>query len=128
MPKTAPTGAYSGRLSFEADHDSPHYGFHTDLDGNPVVTEDEGKTWRYAEEGDPSHFERYHQRFATVDGTANRLLELQLEHGREKAEELMREEQPHHFEVQSDDPHFDGVLSDPDHIAEKITGHTEAWA
>ena len=114
---------YDGRLAFD-----PETGFHLSEDGDPVVTDDAGKTWRYAEEGDPSHLERYHERHAAVDSTANRLLELQLEHGREKAAELMRDEHPHHFEVQPDDPHADGLKSDPDHVAAKVTSHTGAWA
>ena len=114
--------SYSGRLAFDPD---TH--FHVAEDGRPVVTEDGGKSWRYAEDGDPSHYDRYHQQFAQVDTTANQLGELQLEHGRVEAERLLREQQPHHFEVQPDDAHFAGVRADPDHVAETITGHTEAW-
>lgn len=119
----APSGVYSGRLSFD-----PDTLFHTDPDGNPVVTEDGGKTWRYATESDPSHFDRYHQNFVAIDSTANKLAELQMEHGREKAEELMREQHPHHYEVQPDDPHFAGVRSESDVKSPKLTGHTDAWS
>jgi hypothetical protein len=128
---------YSGRLAYDPETD-----FHTDEEGVPVVTDDGGKTWRYADDSDPSHHERYHERYAGVDGTANRLLELQLEHGRVKAEELMREQEPHHFAPTEDDPHFQEgatdpvtgevthtrVKSDPDHIAATVTGHTDAYA
>ena len=110
---------YSGRLAFD-----PDTGFHTDPDGKPVMTEDEGKTWRYATDADLPHNDRYQQRVLTVDSTANQLMELQLEHGREKAAELV---DAHHFEVQPDDEHFTGVRSDPDPVAETITGHTEAY-
>lgn len=138
--------AYSGRLAFD-----PDTGFHTEMvegtvnvpvqlddgtwgnetqtalvPGKPVVTDDDGKTWRYATDADTPHNDRYATAPLTIDGTANKLLELQLEHGRVKAEEIMREEDPHHFEVQPDDPHFDGIRSDPDHVAETITSHTEA--
>lgn len=139
--------AYTGRLAFD-----PETGFHTEMvegnvnvpvqredgtwenavvptlvPGKRVVTEDGGQTWRYAVAADASHNDRYGERALTVDGTANKLLELQLEHGRAKAEEIMRAEQPHHFEVQPDDPHFDGLRSDPDHVAETVTSHTGAY-
>jgi hypothetical protein len=140
--------AYTGRLAFD-----PETGFHTEMvpgkvnvpieledgtfgnaveerlvPGKRVVTEDGGKTWRYATDDDTPHNARYQQAVATVDSTANLELELQLEHGREKAKEILRAEQPHHFEVQPDDPHFGGIRSDPDHIAETITSHTEAYS
>lgn len=111
--------AYSGRLAFD-----PETEFHVDVDGKPVVTDDEGKTWRYATADDLSHNDRYQQAVAVVDSTANRLAELSLEHGREKAAELV---EPHHFEVQPDDAHFGKVKTDPDHVAETITSHTEAY-
>lgn len=127
-------GEYHGRLTFD-----PENNFHTDDDGNTVVTEDGGKTWRYASDDDDSHFDRYHQQFAGVDGTANRLAELSYEHGRERAEEMLREEQPHHFEPQEGDPHFaagarseSGVVthtrttSVPDQKAATLTGHTDS--
>jgi hypothetical protein len=108
--------------------------------GAQVVTKDKGKTWHIATEEDESHFDRHHEAFAGVDGTANRLAELQLEHGREKAEEIMRAEQPHHFEPTKDDPHYEEGARDsagavthtrtrstPDAKSVKATGHTEAW-
>lgn len=128
------TDEYHGRLAFD-----PETNFHIAEDGRPVLTEDDGKTWRYADEGDASHFERHHRSFAAVDGTANELMNLQLEHGREKAEEIMREQSPHHFDVTPDDEHFqegathEGVVthtrlqSSPDAAAVIETGHTEAW-
>jgi hypothetical protein len=113
---------YTGRLAFD-----PETGFHLSEDGKPVVTLDEGATWVYADKADASHIDRYHQGFATFDTTANHLLELQLEHGREKAEQLMREQQPHHFEVADDDAHANGIRFDPDHVAATVTSHTEAY-
>lgn len=154
--------AYTGRLAFD-----PETGFHTEMvegkvnvpveledgtwgnavearlvPGKRVVTDDEGKTWRYATADDSPHNDRYATSVLSIDGTDNRMLELRLEYGRVKAEEMMREEQPHHFEVQPDDPHYGGagptlpdgtvgpavtkLTFDPDHIAEKITSHTEA--
>lgn len=113
------TKPYSGRLAFDSET-----GFHVDADGNAVVTLDEGATWQYAEENDTPHNDRYQKSVAVVDSTANQLAELSLEHGREKAAGLV---DAHHFEVQPDDPHFGGIRSDPDHVAETITSHTEAY-
>jgi hypothetical protein len=95
-----------------------------DTPGRRVVTDDEGKTWRYAEEGDASHQERYQLRVATVDTTDNELARLTLEHGPERAAVLV---DPHHYEVQPGDPHFDGVRSDPDVDAPTMMSHTDAW-
>lgn len=127
---------YSGRLAYD-----PETNFHLAEDGRQVVTPDGGETWVYAKSGDPSHLDRYHVRHVGVDTTANKLGELQLEHGRVKAEELLREQQPHHFEVQPGDPHFEegaadpttGTIThsrpkaDPDHVAAVVTSHTDAW-
>lgn len=49
-------GAYHGRLAFD-----PYTEFHTDPKGRRVVTDDEGKTWRYAGFGATSHNARYHK-------------------------------------------------------------------
>lgn len=111
---------YSGRLAFD-----PETGFHIGEDGSAVVTDDEGSTWRYADEGDTPHNDRYQQAIVGVDSTANQLLELQLEHGREKAAELV---DAHHFDVQPDDEHAAGVRFHPDAVASTITSHTEAWS
>lgn len=97
--------AYSGRLAFDPDS-----GFHVGEDGKNVVTEDEGATWRYARAGDPSHIERYQERVIAVDTTAN-----------------AEAPEPHHYEVQADDPHFAGVRSDPDAEAPVLTSHTDAY-
>lgn len=98
-------GAYSGRLAFDPDS-----GFHLAENGRRVVTEDEGKTWRYARRGEQSHFTRYHKRYAAVDSTANA----------EKPEQ-------HHWGVRADDPHVDGLIEDPDSVAPTVTSHTEAY-
>lgn len=97
---------YSGRLAFDPGSD-----FHVDPDGDPVVTLDGGKTWVYAVAGDTSHHDRYHSQYAAVNTTAN-----------------ADEPEPHHFEVQPDDPHFGGLKFSPDKLAAKETSHTEAWA
>ena len=96
---------YSGRLAFDPDS-----GFHLAENGKKVVTLDEGKTWQYATAADTSHIERYQERVVEVDTTAN-----------------AAEPEPHHYEVQADDPHFAGVRSDPDVVAPTLTSHTEAY-
>lgn len=110
---------YTGRLAFD-----PETGFHVDDEGTPVVTLDAGKTWQYAGADDTPHNDRYQQAIAVVDSTANQLAELSLEHGREKAADLVDQ---HHFDVQPDDAHHGGIRFDPDHVAATITSHTEAY-
>jgi hypothetical protein len=115
----APSGPYSGRLAFDSES-----GFHLAEDGHPVVTHDSGKTWVYAEDGDKSHITRYQQQIKTIDSTANKHAELAIEHGEARANELV---EPHHFAVQSQDPHFGQIMLDPDLEAPLKTGHTDAW-
>lgn len=110
---------YKGRLAFD-----PESGFHVTPKGKRVVTDDEGQTWRYATGEDPSHIDRYQQRFVPVDSTANEFARLTAEHGPVEAAKRIDQ---HHFEVQPDDEHADGIRFDGDHIAAKVTGHTEAW-
>lgn len=98
--------SYSGRLAYDPETD-----FHISEDGTKLVTNDGGKTYQEAAEDDTSHFERYHEAFAVVDMTAN-------------APES--EQEPHHLEVQPDDPHFKRVRFHPDAVAPMVTSHTEA--
>jgi hypothetical protein len=113
---------YTGRLAFD-----PDTCFHVDPDGEPVVTDDGGQTWRYATDEDTSHNDRYEERVVAIDSTANKLEELAYEHGIEKATELLEEQEPHHFEVQPDDDHFLRVKQEQDPVAESVTSHTDAW-
>lgn len=130
-----PTGTYTGRFEY-----NPDTHMHEDGNGNPVVSEDDGKTWRYASEDDLSHFDRYHERFAEMETTDYTLLKLAVKHGKDKAEEIMRAEHPHHFEVQPDDAHYEeGATNDKDEVTHTrtksipnsrsatVTGHTDAW-
>jgi hypothetical protein len=98
-------GSYRGRLAFDPDS-----GFHTDGDGRKLVTEDEGKTWRYAKRSDSSHISRYQRRVLVVDTTANQEIP-----------------EPHHFTPAFDDPHANGLQFDPDEKAAVVTSHTEAY-
>lgn len=100
-----PSGPYQGRLAFDPDS-----GFHVDEKGRKLVTEDGGKSWRYARAGDTSHVSRYEKRVIEVDTTAN-----------------ARDPEPHHYGVQADDPHVAGLLHDSDPVAETVTSHTEAY-
>lgn len=126
MLKLLRRGPYEGRLAFDSDS-----GFHVAVNGRRVVTDDGGKTWRYARRGDTSHNARHQQRAVTIDSTANRLAELTLQQGGVIAAEQV---DPHHYEVQTDDQHFDhsapGLTSlkhDPDVDAAIVTSHTKAY-
>lgn len=98
--------AYNGRLAFDPDS-----GFHVDAKGRRLVTTDGGTSWRYAKRADPPHNARY------ASGEVARVAGTHLEH----------EPEPHHFEVQPDDPHFAGVEQLPDELAVRQTAHAEAW-
>lgn len=114
--KRTPSGPYVGRLAF----DSPS-GFHIDPKGFPVVTDDAGKTWRYAAAGYKSHQEQYHERVVALIGTTDT--------------------DPHHFFPTPDDPHFCAgatdpesgkttntkLINSPDESAPFETSHTEAY-
>ena len=91
-PDKIESAVYNGRRSYDSK-----IGYHLTEDGSRIITDDKGKTWRYAKEGDPSHFMKYHKRFVPIVSTAQKMNELQQEHGRVKAEKIMREQEPHHF-------------------------------
>lgn len=119
-------GPYTGRLAFD-----PDTGFHTDPQGRKVVTDDHGRTWRYAEKLDPSHNARYQQQVAVIDTTANEFAELEFRHGPDVAARMVS---AHHFEAQLDDAHFDHaapgktkIKFDPDVVAATVTSHTDAY-
>ena len=87
-----------------------------DRAGEPVAY-DEGQ-FIFIEPGSPSHNERHHQQFVDFEGT----------------NEENAEDNPHHYEVQEDDPHFDADAENktklrqlPDKVAAKSSGHTEAY-
>ena len=101
-----PTGTYTGRLSF-----NPDTLYHTDPDGNHVVTDDAGQTWRYATDADTPHNDRYHQQAKAIQPTADASLPGQ----------------EHHLEVQPGDAHFAGLTFHDDTVAHLQTSHTDAW-
>lgn len=128
--RRAPRGAYTGRLTFD-----PDTGFHTDPDGHNVVTDDAGRTWRYATKTDTSHNARYSQRVVGVDTTPNLWTQIAVEHGSGIANTRVQMEQPHHFAVQPIDDHYDSAAPsltrlkfDPDEVAATLMSHTEAYA
>lgn len=102
-------GEYIGRLAF-----NPDTGFHVDPEGRHVLTEDGGKTWRYARRADASHITRYHRQTLAFRATATEQAEKDL------TDEQMLALHPHHFEQAS-------APTIPDGIAETATGHTAAW-
>lgn len=115
-PPTAPTGPYVGRLAFDSDLEC-----HVDPNGFEVITPDGGKTWRYREQGDPTHQQQYHKNVAGVAMTTP--------------------EDPHHEFPFSHDPHYSEgavdpetgklthtrVINSPDSLAAVETSHTEAY-
>lgn len=122
-------GVYVGRLTFDPDTLS-----HADSNGRRVVTDDGGATWRYARRGDPSHNARYERNALEIDTTPTVLARLAVTHGEEEAHRIMRAEQPHHYETQVTDEHYDLVARDltrpkrdADVDAVTVTSHTAAW-
>lgn len=114
--KKAPSGPYVGRLAFDSSS-----GFHIDPKGFSLVTDDAGKSWRYAVKGDQSHQEKYHERVVPLIGTT--------------------ENDPHHLFPTPDDPHYCAgatdpetgqttntrLINSPDDVAPLETSHTEAY-
>lgn len=76
-----------------------------DRKGEPVAYHD--GSFIFLKPGEPSHNKRHHQQYAGVAATT--------------------EEDAHHNGVTEDDPHYDGLTFLPDKVAEKLTGHTEAY-
>lgn len=107
---------YVGRLAFDSSS-----GFHIDPKGFSLVTDDAGKSWRYAVKGDQSHQEKYHERVVPLIGTT--------------------ETDPHHLFPTPDDPHYCAgatdpetgqttntrLINSPDDVAPLETSHTEAY-
>lgn len=99
-----------------------------------VVTDDHGKTWRYATESDTSHNSRYHQASKVVTQTVDWAV------GPDGVP-VKRAGDEHHYQAQPGDPHYElgatnskGIVTNtrvqflPDDVAAKATSHTEAYA
>lgn len=129
----------------------------TDGNGNLLIDEeghpDHGKPVAYHEGSfvridvdDPSHNERHHQKFATIDGTRDADAMLAALDAAGEFDEGIRQayldakvnagggENMHHFETQEDDDHYDPDAPNktapkvlPDSLAPTVTGHTESW-
>lgn len=101
----SPSGAYSGRLAFDPDRE-----VHTDANGAAVVTEDGGRSWRYADADDVGHNERYGGDVLPFTGTTD---------------EGFASGDPAHA-------HHNDEVSGPlvEHSRKrgpKVTSHTDAW-
>lgn len=89
--------------------------------GEPVKYHD--GSYIFLQPGELSHNETYHEQFKAVDGTRDAsmtddedLINAGGEHGN-----------MHHFEVQEEDPHYNGLRFGPDAQESKISGHTDAY-
>lgn len=90
--------------------------------GEPVALH-EG-SYVFLQPGEPSHNARYEERaleiVATQDADENAP-------GYAGTESSPTEGNEHHFGVTEDDPHVSGPIFDPDKVAAKVTGHTDAY-
>jgi hypothetical protein len=73
--------------------------------------------------GEPSHNARHEQNLVEVAAT---VAADQVPDNPELVN-VTDTDNLHHFEVQPDDPHFEGVQTNPDSIAPLATGHTDAY-
>lgn len=124
-----PTGLYSGRLA--ADGDGNLLADEGEFAGYPVTFHD--GSYIFVQPGEPSHNERYHEQFLTVDGTRD-AESLERLGGDTELANAGAGENMHHFETQEDDDHYDADAPnktkpkvDPDKVAATLTGHTEAY-
>lgn len=115
---TAKTEVYSGRLV--ADGQGNLLADEGDRAGDPVAHID--GQYKFLKKDDLSHNEMHHQNFALV-GNTNNYTESDFGTAENPAPGF-----EHHFEVQLNDPHFNGLSAYPDKVAPKKTGHTEAYS
>jgi hypothetical protein len=91
-------------------------------EGEPVAYHD--GSYIFIKPGELSHNERHHENFAGVVLTQTEDPDAP---GYAGDEDDPTEGNEHHFAVQEDDPHYNGVRNDPDKVAARITGHTDAY-
>jgi len=111
---------YSGRL--ECDGEGNLLASEGDRVGEPVRYY-EG-SFVFCAPGDPSHNEAHEQNAVVMHATQTVDPDLDGYAGTEDSPANGAE---HHFHVMSNDPHADGVKKDPNAIAAKVTGHTDAY-
>lgn len=97
--------------------------------GMPIFHDVDAGDYKFVEPGGPSHNERHHKQFVSMDGTVDESMTADKSLVNADADR-----NPHHFETQSDDPHYDESMPnktrmrfDADALAAKITGHTDAY-
>lgn len=104
---------YSGRLAADGNG-----GLFECLDdntlGREVAWDPDTESYIFVDEGAPSHNDRHGTAFADIHGST--------------------EDDPHHTAIEESDAHYakgapnnTRIRFDPDHIAAKVTGHTEAY-
>lgn len=107
-----PAEPYVGRLA--CDGEGNLLADEGEYKGVGVYHDVESNSFKFVEDGGFSHNQRFHQAVAVIQGTT--------------------EDDPHHFEAQPDDAHYDptapGKARDrfhPDAVAATQTSHTEAY-
>jgi hypothetical protein len=124
-----PTGQYEGRLATDGNgnllaDEGEHagYGVYHDLETN---------TYRFVPPGSPSHNDLHHKQFAQIDGTRD--AESLEAAGGDPADENATEN-PHHYGVVEDDPHYDEETENhtrlkflPDGQSAVVGSHTDAY-
>lgn len=118
------TGLYHGRL--ECDGQGNLLAAEGEHKGYPVAFH-EG-SYVFVQPGEPSHNDRHHQQFVSFEGTVDQSMTDD-----ETLVNSDHDTNPHHFEVQEDDAHYDEnspnhtrLSFHPDAIAAQVTSHTEA--
>ena len=117
----------------------------TDGNGNLFIDDethpDHGKLVKYHEgsfvevsPNEPNHNATHEQQVLTIDGTrdADQVTAAALEVGQDPDNYAFLVNagdgvNMHHYEVQSDDAHADGIKVLPDSLAPVMTSHTDAW-
>lgn len=102
---------YGNCLADEGEHKGEPVAFH---DGSFV----------FVQKGEKSHNERHHKKFAEMTGTQS---EDPNSPGYAGTEDKPVKGAEHHFGVMPDDSHAHGLRFDPDKVAARSTGHTNAW-
>lgn len=134
-----PNGIYNGRM--QADGDGNLLASEGEFAGYPIAYHD--GSYVYVQPGEPSHNERFHQRFAesqTIDGTVTTGISGTVDANMTDDPDLVNTDETvnqHHFGTLESDPHYvagytkdNGVISNthpkniPDTIAPRMTGHT----
>jgi hypothetical protein len=111
---------YSGRIL--ADGFGNMLADEGDRAGEPIAYHD--GSFVFIQPGEKSHNARHSTNTAEIVGTQT---EDEDAPGYAGDPGNPTEGNEHHFGVDPDDPHADGLIFDPDKISARITGHTDAY-